>query len=400
MRCHQMIAGAGAGTRTRDRTRYTRLSGTYLSRTRLPRARHPGNRHPRTRLPDTRFSRARLLLTLLGTMAAWGCGGQGGADGRTQGGSEPGCDVAAARQVVETFGERLKNVSIMGPDSVVAAELRANYGGLVTEHLLDGWLFRPENAPGREASSPWPERIQIDTILTEGAGTCLVHGKIVYLTSLEVTHGGVAALRPVRMTVRQVEGDRWVIDSYLVTTPAVPPHDTSQAAPADGVPQRAPAAPPGTTPQTTSPATAPGGNPGGPPGDDATPGATPPDSTSPAAAADLIRRYYAAINARQYRRAYELWSDDGRASGQTFDEFAAGFAETASVEVEVGTPGRVEGAAGSRFVDVPVVIHAVLNNGQRQRFEGHYTLRRAVVEGATPEQRRWRIHSAEIRETR
>ena len=117
-------------------------------------------------------------------------------------------------------------------------------------------------------------------------------------------------------------------------------------------------------------------------------------------AAGVVRRYYEAIHAGDFRRAYALWGEGGAASGQTFEAFAAGFARTARVEAEVGEPGRVEGAAGSRYVEVPVVIRAVTDAGEKQRFEGTYTLRRTVVDGATPEQRRWHLYKADVKRIR
>jgi hypothetical protein len=111
---------------------------------------------------------------------------------------------------------------------------------------------------------------------------------------------------------------------------------------------------------------------------------------------DVIRRYYVAIAAGAYERAYALWGNDGAASGQTLEEFEAGFARTARVEVEVGEPGRVEPAAGSRYVEIPVIVRAVTVDGEEQHFEGTYTLRRSVVDGASEEQRRWHLYSAEI----
>ena len=110
----------------------------------------------------------------------------------------------------------------------------------------------------------------------------------------------------------------------------------------------------------------------------------------------VVRDYYAAIAAGSYERAYGMWEDGGRRSGQTFLEFAAGFAGTERVRVEAGLPGLQEGAAGSRYVEVPVVVDATTRNGRRQRFEGTYTLRRSVVDGATEAQRGWRIYDAEI----
>jgi len=123
-----------------------------------------------------------------------------------------------------------------------------------------------------------------------------------------------------------------------------------------------------------------------------------PGEPSAADAVAVLRDYYAAIAARDYARAHALWSDGGRASGQTLEQFAAGFATTASVVAETGQPGRVEPAAGSRYIEVPVSISATRDDGSVHRYLGNYTLRRAVVDGASAEQRAWRIATADIRE--
>ena len=123
---------------------------------------------------------------------------------------------------------------------------------------------------------------------------------------------------------------------------------------------------------------------------DATPG--------PDAAVEVVRRYYAAINARDYASAHALWGDGGRASGQDAQQFAAGFAATTGVSVQIGAPGGIEGAAGSRYIQVPVTLDATQADGSHRRYAGSYTLRLAVVDGATPEQRSWHIASADLRE--
>ncbi len=119
---------------------------------------------------------------------------------------------------------------------------------------------------------------------------------------------------------------------------------------------------------------------------------------TPQDALAVVRDYYAAIEARSFDRAYALWADEGRASRQTPQQFAAGFAQTTHVAATLDTPGRVEAAAGSRFIEIPVAIEAAQQDGSVRRYVGAYTLRRAVVDGATPEQRAWRISSADIRE--
>lgn len=114
----------------------------------------------------------------------------------------------------------------------------------------------------------------------------------------------------------------------------------------------------------------------------------------------VLDAYYAAIADRQYSRARGLWSGAGESSGQNLQQFAAGFADTVAIVFKPGTPGRVDAAAGSRFVEVPVSIQATHGDGSVHQFVGSYTLQRAVVDGASADQRAWRIASADIREVR
>jgi hypothetical protein len=112
---------------------------------------------------------------------------------------------------------------------------------------------------------------------------------------------------------------------------------------------------------------------------------------------DAIRAYYAAIDAGEFARAYQLWANQGQASGQSFAEFREGFADTRSTEVSISGPVRAEGAAGTIYATVPVEVSAVLKDGAGQRFTGKYVLRRAnEVPGATEEQLSWHIDSASL----
>lgn len=125
----------------------------------------------------------------------------------------------------------------------------------------------------------------------------------------------------------------------------------------------------------------------------------PPDAKGVQAAIDVVEEYYAAINARDFRKAYELWSGKGQASRQTFDEFRDGYENTASVEIDTsGEPGNPEGAAGSQYIKMPLRIKARTRDGKEQRYWGEYTLRRSMVDGADADQRAWRIYSAEFKE--
>jgi len=50
-------------------------------------------------------------------------------------------------------------------------------------------------------------------------------------------------------------------------------------------------------------------------------------------AAEVIRHYYDAINRKDYKSADADWAGQGAASGQSFEQFKKGFANTASVNV-------------------------------------------------------------------
>ena len=123
---------------------------------------------------------------------------------------------------------------------------------------------------------------------------------------------------------------------------------------------------------------------------------TPADSVGDPAA--IVRAYYAAIRAHDFLRAYRMWETSGQRNVRSFAQFEAGFDSTETVDVKTSAPGRVEGAAGSRYVTVPVEIDSRLRNGTRQKFTGTYTLRRVVVPGASDAHRRWHLYAANIRQ--
>lgn len=120
---------------------------------------------------------------------------------------------------------------------------------------------------------------------------------------------------------------------------------------------------------------------------------------SPAAARQVVRDYYAAIDARDFAKAYAMWSDDGAASGQSFEHFRDGYANTASVRATVGEPFNEEGAVGSRYIQVPMELVARQRDGGEKRYRGRFTLRAVMADGASETQRRWHLASADIQRT-
>jgi len=126
------------------------------------------------------------------------------------------------------------------------------------------------------------------------------------------------------------------------------------------------------------------------------PGCTPAPK-SPEAAAAVVQRYYAALNARDYDTAWNQWGQNGPPS-QSRARFAAGFAHTRSTHVRIGRLPPGDAGAGSLYQPVPVVVDATLDTGARQRFIGNYILRRVNdIDGATAAQLRWHISAAQLK---
>lgn len=140
------------------------------------------------------------------------------------------------------------------------------------------------------------------------------------------------------------------------------------------------------------------GQPGGLP-DDRTPISEAPFSdTSAQGVANVVQTYYALLEGGQYDDAWRLWSDGGRASGMSEADFAASFSKYAEYHAQIGAPGAIEGAAGSLYVEVPVVVYGRLKSGGEFHMEGPVTLRRVNdVPGSTAEQRRWHIAGSGVR---
>jgi hypothetical protein len=119
--------------------------------------------------------------------------------------------------------------------------------------------------------------------------------------------------------------------------------------------------------------------------------------TSAQGAANLVQTYAALVEAGQYRQAWSLWGDGGRASGVNADAFARSFSRYSEWHAEVGPSGRIEGAAGSLYVTVPIRVHGRLAGGGLFSAGGAVTLRRVNdVPGSTAEQRQWHIVAIDL----
>jgi hypothetical protein len=111
------------------------------------------------------------------------------------------------------------------------------------------------------------------------------------------------------------------------------------------------------------------------------------------AAAGVVRTWFDHVEEGRFAEARRLWSD-----GAAGRKLAGRLARHAEVHVELGAPGRVEGAAGSLYVEVPVRIWGHSQGGEAFDCRGGARLRRASeVPGATPDQLQWRIFAIDLR---
>jgi hypothetical protein len=116
-------------------------------------------------------------------------------------------------------------------------------------------------------------------------------------------------------------------------------------------------------------------------------------------AVQLIRNYYRWINQKKYEGAFGIWEkreDGNAANGQSFKKFENGFSDTVSVSVEIGEPGEIEGATGSNYIEIPVVISTMTKSGQAQKFAGTYTMRSSNM----ADDKSWYIYSAKVRKVK
>lgn len=122
-------------------------------------------------------------------------------------------DEAEKNEVVEFvqgFGEQLKMVSLLAPEDIIKDTMKEYYGDYVSSELIEKWVKDPANAPGRQVSSPWPERIDVLSAEKADENEYIVKGTIIEVTSVELKEGGSAARRPVTLNVNKIDG-KWVI---------------------------------------------------------------------------------------------------------------------------------------------------------------------------------------------
>lgn len=139
-----------------------------------------------------------LILVIFGAYAVM----------RSQEEPAPPVTSSDVRKLVIGFGSQLRNLSLLAQTEQLQIDLLNVYGPYVSTELLEQWLENPQSAPGRQTSSPWPERIEVTSVEQIGEGNVYhVEGDIVEVTNEGggIGEGPTEALRrPIALTVEEL----------------------------------------------------------------------------------------------------------------------------------------------------------------------------------------------------
>ncbi len=115
---------------------------------------------------------------------------------------------SAIRDTVIGFGTHLKNVSLLST-STVSSQIQSEYGPYLSANLLSQWQANPNLALGRQVSSPWPDRIEVNSVTASGDNAYTVSADIVEVTSADTATSSSDRV-PVTFTLAQ-SGTGYVI---------------------------------------------------------------------------------------------------------------------------------------------------------------------------------------------
>ncbi len=117
------------------------------------------------------------------------------------------------------------------------------------------------------------------------------------------------------------------------------------------------------------------------------------DPKSAEAAGQVVQSFGALIEQERWAEAEALWGDKATAT-----KFTADLKRNRQSHLEIGKPGDPEGAAGSIYVTVPVVLYGRNASGADFRRGADVILRRVNdVDGSTEAQRRWHIERIDLK---
>lgn len=109
-----------------------------------------------------------------------------------------------------------------------------------------------------------------------------------------------------------------------------------------------------------------------------------------------IAAYYDAVNLKDYARAYAYWPQ--APDNATLAQFTSGFADTKHVSLIIRADGLADGAAGSSYVSLPVLLRTTHNDDKIAYYGGCFTTRHSNVPvgDATEPSPDWHLFDADL----
>jgi hypothetical protein len=108
-------------------------------------------------------------------------------------------------------------------------------------------------------------------------------------------------------------------------------------------------------------------------------------------AVSLLASYYDAVNRQDYQRAWDYWESPPNPS---YQDFVQGYADTGSVLLVLRPPTSFEGAAGSVYTAIPVLLSATHLDSSEHNYVGCFVLRRPNV--GDPSIQEWSLYDASL----
>ncbi|GBG07759.1 hypothetical protein PAT3040_02320 [Paenibacillus agaridevorans] len=110
-------------------------------------------------------------------------------------------------QTVEGFGQNLKHVRIVTvPEEKTKELIDQYYTPYVAKELITAWKEHIESTPGRELSSPWPERIEVQSVIFTNDAVSEVQGHIIGMAGGEIVGKDAVSIH------LKLEDGKWKID--------------------------------------------------------------------------------------------------------------------------------------------------------------------------------------------
>ena len=115
--------------------------------------------------------------------------------------------------LIDDFGKKLTSVDLLSPEEIIAEDIQKYYSPYLTTNLLSKWVFDPYQAMGKFVSSPWPDRIEIDSMERIDDNTVKVKGYVIWVVSGNGTLDVTDRVPTVLIVKKDASTQKYLIDN-------------------------------------------------------------------------------------------------------------------------------------------------------------------------------------------